>query len=125
VNSQEEGAKSKETDGSMLLDSINTYMRNSQLVIEPIQEIVEEEQEARAASQAPPPEVPVASETEGILPIIGDGSNQPNKTEPETHPTENRLLVQQESPVSGLKNQILGEEHSAVLLGFSQYNSKI
>ncbi len=109
----------------MLLDSINTYMRNSQLVIEPIQEIVEEEQEARAASQAPPPEVPVSSETEGILPIIGDGSNQPNKTEPETHPPENRLLVQQESPVSGLKNQLLGEEHSAILLGFSQYNSKI
>ena len=109
----------------MLLDSINTYMRNSQLVIEPIQEIIEEEQEARAVSQAPPPEVPVVSEPESILLTIGDGSNQPNKTGPETHPPENQLLVQQESPVSGQKDQILGGEHSAVLLGFSQYNSKI
>jgi len=109
----------------MLLDSINSYMRNSQLVIEPIQEIVEEEQDARAASQLPPQELPPLSETECSLPMIGDGPNQPNQIESETHLPEKQPLLLEESPISGLRDHILGGEHSTVLLCFSQYNSKI
>jgi hypothetical protein len=79
ASSPTEVARGGETEGSLLLDSINTYIHNSQPAIESIQETTEEEQDAPPALQIPLFPTTALLDEETTVQIIGVASSQSDR----------------------------------------------
>lgn len=90
-----EAVRSSETEGSLLLDSINSYIHSSDGVIVAIQEAAEDEQEQPPPPQLPP--LPMEPDTSAFVMDMAGSQSVRNFSQPRS--TESPKPFEQREPV--------------------------